>query len=162
MTREKIGFGGGCHWCTEAYFQSLKGVEKVEQGWVSSTAPNDSYSEAVIVHYNPMVIPLKILIGIHLHSHAATKNHSFREKYRSAVYVVEGNVDIVQQMIGEYQPDFDEQIITRALLFEQFKVNTGEQHNYFKKHRAGVFCERYIHPKLKMIEKEYATYFKRI
>ena len=28
---EKIAVGGGCHWCTEAVFQALKGVEKVEQ-----------------------------------------------------------------------------------------------------------------------------------
>ena len=41
----KIGFGGGCHWCTEAVFQSLKGVAKVQQGWIASTEENMSYPE---------------------------------------------------------------------------------------------------------------------
>ncbi len=31
----KIALGGGCHWCTEAVFQSLKGVKLVEQGYVA-------------------------------------------------------------------------------------------------------------------------------
>ena len=49
---KKIGFGGGCHWCTEAIFQALNGVESVEQGWISSLNPYDTFSEAVIVHFN--------------------------------------------------------------------------------------------------------------
>tara|TARA_B100000795_G_scaffold173674_1_gene130984 strand:- start:4871 stop:5212 length:342 start_codon:yes stop_codon:yes gene_type:complete len=34
----KIGLGGGCHWCTEAVFMSLKGVRSVRQGWIASDA----------------------------------------------------------------------------------------------------------------------------
>lgn len=49
---KKIGFGGGCHWCTEAVFQSLKGVELVEQGWIASIEPYSSFSEGVVVHFN--------------------------------------------------------------------------------------------------------------
>ena len=32
----KLGLGGGCHWCTEAVFQSLVGVERVRQGFITS------------------------------------------------------------------------------------------------------------------------------
>ena len=65
----KIALGGGCHWCTEAVFQSLKGVEKVNQGYVASTGENNWFSEAVIVHFNDEIITLKTLIEIHLHTH---------------------------------------------------------------------------------------------
>jgi peptide-methionine (S)-S-oxide reductase len=54
MKIEKIGLGGGCHWCTEAVFQALKGVEKVEQGWISAVDAEE-YSEAVVLHFDPKI-----------------------------------------------------------------------------------------------------------
>ena len=84
-----IGLGGGCHWCTEAVFQSLRGVTQVEQGYIAAIAPDDSLSEGVIVHYNPAIISISVLIEIHLHTHKSTSNHSMRDTYRSAVYAME-------------------------------------------------------------------------
>ena len=62
----KIGLGGGCHWCTEAVFQSLKGVARVQQGWIASEGENTAFSEAIIVKYDPKTIDLKTLVAIHL------------------------------------------------------------------------------------------------
>ncbi len=160
MAIQKIGFGGGCHWCTEAYFQSLRGVEKVQQGWIASAPPNDAFSEAVLVHYDPQLIPLKVLVAIHLHTHSATKAHAFREKYRSAVYVLEGNIPEIQALIDANQPDFSEKIITRALPFVAFKENTEEYQDYFRKNKGGAFCNAYISPKIRMLKAEYADYFR--
>ena len=81
MELTKISFGGGCHWCTEAVFQALNGVTKVEQGWVSSTKEDNTFSEAVIVHFNSENINLKTLIEIHLRTHKSTKNHSLSVGY---------------------------------------------------------------------------------
>ncbi|MGJ8671076.1 MAG: peptide-methionine (S)-S-oxide reductase, partial [Oceanococcus sp.] len=47
MNHARIGFGGGCHWCTEAVFNALRGVEQVSQGFIKSDPPHDSFSEAV-------------------------------------------------------------------------------------------------------------------
>ncbi|MEP2968245.1 peptide-methionine (S)-S-oxide reductase, partial [Nonlabens ulvanivorans] len=66
----KIGLGGGCHWCTEAVFQAVTGVVKVEQGYISSETPYDSMSEAVIVHFSTLV-DLEQLIDVHLETHAS-------------------------------------------------------------------------------------------
>ena len=105
---EKIALGGGCHWCTEAVFQSLIGVETVEQGYVASTDDFRSFSEAVIVHFNPERISLQTLIEIHLYTHKSTSNHSMRDKYRSAVYTYsEAQHKHCELIIEQLQNEFE-------------------------------------------------------
>lgn len=53
---EDIGLGGGCHWCTEGIFQMLKGVVRVDQGFIRSEPPSDAWAEGVIVHFDPAEI----------------------------------------------------------------------------------------------------------
>lgn len=150
---KRVSLGGSCHWCTEAIFQSLKGVTTVFQGWVASTYENTSFSEAIIIEYDEAIITLKTLIEVHLHTHSSTSNHSFRKKYRSAVYYYseEQRVEI-QEIIEELQNDFAETIITQMLPFESFKVNIEEQLNYYKQNPEKPFCKNIIDPKLAKIK----------
>ncbi|WP_340676512.1 peptide-methionine (S)-S-oxide reductase [Paraglaciecola sp.] len=85
-TINKIGLGGSCHWCTEGVFKSLIGITQVNQGWIASIDQNSAYSEAIEVYFDSAVISLADVIEIHIHTHASTKNHSMRQKYRSASY----------------------------------------------------------------------------
>ncbi len=153
---KKLGFGGGCHWCTEAVFQALKGVSKVEQGYISSTNKNDSFSEAVIVHFDYTRIPLEVLIEIHLLTHKSTSNHSFRNTYRSAIYYLEdGIVEDLEHIINELQPEFDNSIITKILPFKEFKPSREQIQNYYKKNPNKPFCEKYISPKLELLKDKF-------
>ena len=86
----KIGFGGGCHWCTEGVFQSIRGVTHVNQGWIQSNGTDDWFSEAVIVTFDPDEISQETLIEIHLLTHSSQTDHSMRSKYRSAIYFFDG------------------------------------------------------------------------
>ncbi|MGY8914649.1 MAG: peptide-methionine (S)-S-oxide reductase, partial [Flavobacteriales bacterium] len=120
----KIGFGGGCHWCTEAVFLSLKGVDLVEQGFIAAKEPATSFSEAVVVSYNEDLISQKELITIHLHTHNSTAEHSLRSKYRSAVYVFdEREISEVKDILISIQKDFVDPLITQVLLFKNFKAS---------------------------------------
>lgn len=156
MNNSQVGLGGGCHWCTEAVFQSLKGVTLVKQGYISSIGKNDSFSEAVIVSYNPNIIKLKDLIEIHLHTHKSTSDHSFREKYRSAVYYDDENQKLViETFINELNEDFENKVITQVLKLDKFKLSRPELLDYYKKNPEKPFCKRYIHPKLDLLRKKY-------
>jgi peptide-methionine (S)-S-oxide reductase len=158
--KNKIGFGGGCHWCTEAVFSPLKGVEKVVQGWISSTdADAGSFSEAVIVRYNPEQIPLHVLIEIHLHTHSSTANHSKRGKYRSAIYTFCDEAKrACEEILLQKQVLFEKPLITKVYPFKSFQKNREEYLNYYQKYQNGAFCQRYIVPKLRLLLKQYGDY----
>ncbi|ALM07437.1 peptide methionine sulfoxide reductase [Sediminicola sp. YIK13] len=153
----KIGFGGGCHWCTEAVFQSLKGVTHVAQGFIAATEPESSYSEAVIVSFNQDELTLKELISVHLHTHNSTADHSFRRKYRSAVYVFdEREISGVRNILRYLQKDFVDPLITQVLLYKDFKASEEQFHNYYYTNPEKPFCETYIAPKLNKINLDFA------
>ena len=153
----KIGFGGGCHWCTEAVFQSLKGVYKVDQGYIASDGKNHSFSEAVIVYFNPLEITLKSLIEIHLYTHKSTSNHRMRDKYRSAVYSFSNKQERDSKVIIEnLQQEFDGQIITTVIPFLEFKASREAIQNYYQKHSDKPFCRNYINPKLEVLLQKFS------
>jgi peptide-methionine (S)-S-oxide reductase len=158
LKESKIALGGGCHWCTEAVFQSLLGVLKVEQGYVASIGDNSSFSEAVIVYFNSEEISLKTLIEIHLHTHRSTSNHSMRSKYRSAVYTFsEVQRQEVEQIIETFQKLFEKKLITQVFPFQNFKASRSEITNYYYKNPKKPFCESFINPKLKLLLDQFTS-----
>lgn len=157
----EIGFGGGCHWCTEAVFQSIKGVFNVEQGWIKSDGVNSEFSEGVRLCFDSNVISLKRLVEIHLQTHNATSNHSFRKKYRSAVYFFKKEQEKeLNSILKDLQVHFKEKIITQILPFIGFKKNIEEQLNYYYTDANRPFCILYIEPKLDKIKKGFGENFK--
>lgn len=153
----KIGFGGSCHWCTEAIFQSLKGVHKVEQGWIASQKEKSDFSEAVIVHFNPENISLETLIAVHLHTHSCTSLHSMRSKYRSAIYVFSPQQTMLSQdAIRVLQNEFDKPIITTVEQFYDFKLNQETYLDYYYKNPEKLFCKNIVTPKLRLLLQQFS------
>lgn len=158
-----IALGGGCHWCTEAVFQSIKGVEKVEQGYVNSINENAALSEAVIVHFNPQIISLRVLIEVHLRTHKSTSNHSFRRKYRSAIYFYSKvQEDQILIHLEELQQSFKEKLQTKVLPFNAFKASREELQNYYFKDPKKPFCTQFIDPKLEILKEKFSENYQGI
>ena len=157
MTGHEAGFGGGCHWCTEAVFRSLRGVQTVRQGFIASDPPHDSFSEAVAVAWDPDEITLEDLIAVHLATHASTSAHKMRGKYRSAVYAQSDAIaDDARQILARLEDEAGQSFVTAVLPFRTFKASDPRFHDYYSRNRQGPFCESYIEPKLALLRKRFA------
>lgn len=155
---KKIGLSGTCYWCTEAIFLSLRGVTKVEQGWLSSVGEHNWFSEGIIVTYIPAIISLKNIIAIHLHTHSSTKDHTMRNKYRSAVYAMDPyQITEIKHNLALLQHEFEQPLITRAYTFNQFKLSDKAMQNYYYSDPQRPFCENIITPKLKKLLDSHAS-----
>ena len=153
---ERIGLGGGCHWCTEGVFQMLAGVAQVDQGFFRSNPPSDTWAEGVIVDFDPSVIGLPTLVEVHLRTHRATAPFVARSKYRSAIYVKDdGQLKRATDALMLLQPEFDRAVQTRVLALQDFKVSDERFRNYYASDPGKPFCRRYIDPKLDMIRQDF-------
>jgi peptide-methionine (S)-S-oxide reductase len=158
---QRIGLGGGCHWCTEAVFAALRGVIRVEQGFIQADAPDDNFSEAVLLTFQPDKISLASLIEIHVRTHSSTSNHSMRRKYRSAVYVMdEVQAEAARHILIEAGSGFEAPLVTRILPFRTFKASDERFQRYAEKNAGGPFCTTYIDPKLTLLRKEFGGFLK--
>src|ERR1700685_3186778 len=92
-------FGGGCFWCTEAVFQMLKGVSKVESGYAGGKMERPSYeqvssgatghAEVIRVTYDPAIISYEDLLTVFFGSHdpptPGRQGAHVGEQYRSII-----------------------------------------------------------------------------
>ena len=97
---EKAVFAGGCFWCTEAYFERLKGVGAVVSGYSGGPEKNPTYeqvssgltghAEAVQVYYDPAVITYPELVEVFFATHDPTtlnrQGPDVGKQYRSIVF----------------------------------------------------------------------------
>ena len=152
-----IGLGGGCHWCTEAVFQQLKGVLKVRQGYLSSIGENETFSEAILLTFDSDIISFKDIISVHLATHASTAAHSFRKKYRSAIYYEDEHTKCVAiETLAIIKKQTNKNYVTQVLEAADFKESRVSIQDYYKKNPNAPFCKRYIIPKFEKLNKDYS------
>ncbi len=82
MKSEKIVFGGGCFWCTEAVFSLFEGVIRTISGYAGGTITDPTYeqvctdktghAEVLEIEYDPKIISLEKLLDVFFTMHEPT------------------------------------------------------------------------------------------
>ncbi len=153
----KLGFGGGCHWCTEGVFQALRGVAQVDQGFVQADALADTWAEGVIVTFDPLVIGLATLCEVHFRTHSATRARSPRGRYRSAIYTFEDSQRHEAELaIARFADESGKTVHTLVLPLRGFRASDERYQNYYRTDPSRPFCRRYIDPKLDFIRRHFS------
>ena len=166
----KITFGGGCFWCTEAVFQLLKGVIKVESGYSGGGIDNPTYkevssgrtghAEVIEITYNPDEITYEDLLHIHLSTHNPTtlnkQGADNGTQYRSIIfYRNEEERQIAKAVITEMQLLYEAPIVTQLEPFVHFYKAEEYHQNYYKNNSDAGYCHAVINPKLKKFKELY-------
>jgi peptide-methionine (S)-S-oxide reductase len=169
-TTEKATFGMGCFWCTEAIFQRLKGVTKVQSGYEGGTVKNPSYedvctgntghAEVLEITYQPNVISYKELLEIFWKMHdPTTLNRQGADEgtqYRSVIFY---HTPAQKALAEAYKTELNKQkvypnpIVTAIDPASSFYVAENYHQNYFALNGSKPYCRMVIQPKVDKLEK---------
>jgi methionine-S-sulfoxide reductase len=170
-------FGGGCFWCTEAIFQMLKGVSKVESGYAGGKMERPSYeqvssgntghAEVIRVTYDPAVISYEDLLTVFFGSHDPTtpnrQGADVGEQYRSIIlYQTEDEKTVADKLVKEVDESLNDgtHVVTQVVpLGEFFKAEDYHQ-DYFKSNTSAPYCQIIIEPKIEKVKKRFAELVK--
>ena len=165
QANEVITIGGGCFWCTEAVFEQLKGVEKVESGYSGGTVPNPTYeqvctgdtghAEVSQITFDPKVVSLKVILEVFFTVHDPTtldrQGNDVGTQYRSAIfYRNDEQKAVAKQVIKEIAAAkiWNGQIVTQLSPFKTFYKAEDYHQEYFKLHGKQPYCQVVIAPKV--------------
>lgn len=173
MIKQEIAtFAGGCFWCTEAVFEELRGVEKVESGYSGGSTKNPTYKEigagttghAEVIHitFNPTEVAFTELLDVFFATHNPTtlnrQGADIGTQYRSAVfYHSEGQKDDAISFIAGLEKDkvFEDKIVTEVTKFDIFYKAENYHQNYFNNNKNQGYCNAVINPKLVKFRKKF-------
>ncbi len=167
---ETATFGGGCFWCTEAIFRSLKGVETVESGYSGGKLKNPTYkevctgetghAEVIQVTFNPKVISFHELLEVFWETHDPTtlnrQGADSGTQYRSAIfYHSQEQKETAEKYKAELNKEnvFNKPVVTEITVFDQFYKAENYHQNYFANNRSQGYCQFVIVPKIEKFRK---------
>ena len=172
MTKTAV-VGGGCFWCTEAVFQMLKGVTKVEPGYAGGALENPSYervsagntghAEVIRITYDEEVISFEDLLTVFFGSHDPTtpnrQGNDVGEQYRSVIfYGDEEEKATAEKMIKEVDASLTDgtHVVTQLVPLGTFYPAESYHKDYFKTNTSAPYCELVIEPKVEKVRMRFA------
>ena len=164
---------GGCFWCLDAVYRTLKGVSAVVSGYTGGQTDHPDYetvctgrtghAEAVAVTFDPEVIPADVILDVFFTLHDPRQlnrqGNDVGTQYRSAMFYADAaqkaQFEEARDRASEY---WDGGIVTEiAPLGSYFEAEDYHQ-DFFAKNPGQGYCLAVALPKVNKIRKSYGQY----
>ena len=177
MNIQKATFGNGCFWCTEAIFQTVKGIKSVTSGYTGGKLPNPTYmevcngdtghAEALDIEFDADIISYDELLLIFFKTHNPTtlnrQGNDVGTQYRSAIfYHNDAQKQQAEAMIARLTAEqvYDKPIVTEITPATEFYKAEDYHQNYYNDNTMKPYCMAVIQPKLNKFAKDFAEKIK--
>jgi len=162
--REVATLGSGCFWCTEAIFQELEGVDKVESGYMGGQTQNPTYkdictgetghAEVCQITFDPEVISFTSLLEVFWQVHNPTtlnkQGADVGTQYRSVIFYHNEEQKIIAEELLEKldkSEAYSDPIVTEISEAEKFYKAENYHQDYFNLNKSQPYCSFVIKPK---------------
>ena len=171
MAEEQAILAGGCFWCTEAVFNDVIGVTRVESGYIGGHMPNPSYravcggdtghAEAIRLTYDPAQIAYDDLLDIFFATHDPTQlnrqGNDVGTQYRSAIFPHSPEQEAAARAaIARVQEDYDRPVVTTIEpMATWYPAEDYHQDYWAGEGQSNAYCIAVIPPKLAKLRKSF-------
>jgi len=173
MNIQKATFAGGCFWCTEAIFQTVKGVQHVRSGYIGGKTENPTYmeicngdtghAEAIEVEFDADEVSFDELLLIFFKTHDPTtlnrQGNDVGTQYRSVIfYHSPEQKAVAEDTIRELAAEkvFDHPVVTAIEPAQEFYPAEAYHQEYFESHPYQPYCAFVVAPKVQKFRKKFA------
>ncbi len=171
-------FGAGCFWCTEAQFQQLNGVVKVESGYSGGHTVNPTYHEVCTgttghaevcnVYYDPAKISFDELLAAFWTCHDPTtlnrQGNDAGTQYRSIIFYhneeQKTKSEAYKTQLNK-EHAFSGDVVTAIEPFTKFYKAEDYHQDYYNENGSQPYCTFVIQPKLEKFRKVFKDKLKK-
>jgi peptide-methionine (S)-S-oxide reductase len=168
---------GGCFWCLDAVYRTLKGVTDVVSGYTGGSTIFPSYeavctgttghAEAVAVTFDPAVIRdgviLDVFFSLHDPRQLNRQGADVGTQYRSAMfYTDDAQKQVFEAARARASEYWDGDIVTTIEPLGEYYRAEDYHQDFFAKNPGQGYCMAVALPKVNKIRKSYAEYVLRL
>lgn len=172
MTMAMATIGGGCFWCTEAVYQQLIGVDKVESGYSGGRTLNPTYeqicegnsghAEVIRIHFDNTVVSYRDILEIFFTIHDPTtlnrQGNDVGTQYRSVIYTHSTEqMATAREVIAAMAHVWDAPIVTELQEAPVFYPAEAYHQNYFRSNPMQSYCAYVVAPKVSKFRQVFAS-----